>query len=292
MAVGAILFALMNFLARLATASTSWASVACVRAFVGAMVAVGAARVRGSSLAAKDKRTLFYRSVLGTLSMLLTFYSISSRSLSLGNTVTLLNLSPVFLAVLAPVFLGERTTAGVALAITTALTGVVLVVQPTFLFPHHLIDAPLGVGGPGPGATAGFAVAAAVATSFAMLLLRRVGKTESTEAIAFHFSIFAAVVHGIIAAIDFHMPTPTHALFMVLAGCFGGLGQLVMTRAYALEHAARVSGMSYLSVVTSAVLGAVALGERPGPLAIAGMFLVVSGGVLVSLRRSRVTSSA
>lgn len=287
-----MLFALMNFLARLATASTSWASVACVRAFVGAMVALFAARLRGSSLAAKDRKALFWRSILGTLSMLLTFYAISSRSLSLGNTVTLLNLSPVFLAVLAPIFLGEKTTGAVAFAILTALAGVILVVQPSFLFPDHLLDAAPGTGGPGPAATAGIAVGAAVATSFAMLLLRRVGKTESTEAIAFHFSIFAAGVHAIIALVDFHPPTALHALFMVLAGCFGGLGQLVMTRAYALEHAARVSGMSYLSVVTSAILGALALGERPGPLAVAGMALVVTGGVLVSLRRSRVTSAA
>jgi drug/metabolite transporter (DMT)-like permease len=74
---------------------------------------------------------------------------------------------------------------------------------------------------------------------------------------------------------------------MVAAGLCAGFAQLAMTRAYALEHAARVSGMSYLSVVASALFGAVAFGERPGPTAIAGMALVIAGGLLVTFARSQ-----
>jgi drug/metabolite transporter (DMT)-like permease len=65
-----------------------------------------------------------------------------------------------------------------------------------------------------------------------------------------------------------------------------------MTRAYSLENAARVSAMSYLGVVTTALLGAILLGERPGPAAIVGMTLVVCGGVLVSMGRRVVVSKA
>jgi drug/metabolite transporter (DMT)-like permease len=53
-----------------------------------------------------------------------------------------------------------------------------------------------------------------------------------------------------------------------------------------LEHAARVSGVGYLSVVVSAALGTVFLGETPKSGAITGMALVVIGGLLVSLTRS------
>ena len=44
--------------------------------------------------------------------------------------------------------------------------------------------------------------------------------------------------------------------------------------------------MSYLAVVASALLGAALLGERPGALAIAGMILVVAGGLLVTAARA------
>ena len=48
--------------------------------------------------------------------------------------------------------------------------------------------------GPSAATTAAVAVSAAFFASIAMMMLRRVGKTENPEAIAVHFSVFAAVV--------------------------------------------------------------------------------------------------
>jgi drug/metabolite transporter (DMT)-like permease len=289
MALSATLFALMNFFARLATASASWTTVAAVRAIVGALVAFAVARMRGRSLAAKDRRAILWRSLLGTIAMLATFYALSSRTLSLGNTVTLLNLSPVFLAVLAPIFLRERTSAAVAIAIALALAGVTLVVRPTFLFGHDGAASVATSSGPGPSVTMTVLVAvlAALSTSIAMMMLRRVGRTETAEAVAFHFSLFAAATMSALSLFDLRLPGLRDVACMVAAGLCAGFAQLAMTRAYALEHAARVSGMSYFAVVASALLGALALGERPGSTAIAGMALVIAGGLLVTFARSR-----
>jgi drug/metabolite transporter (DMT)-like permease len=90
---------------------------------------------------------------------------------------------------------------------------VLLVVRPTY---------PMATG---PSTTVFTALGAAFATALAMLLLRRVGKTETPEVIAFHFSMFAGIVHAGIAVFDLRVPTPRSALLMVLAGCFGGLGK-------------------------------------------------------------------
>lgn len=288
MAISATLFAFMNFFAKVASSSAGWASVAAFRAAVGGLVAYGIARARGASLAATDKKAILWRSVMGTAAMLTTFYALSSRTLGLGDTVTLLNLMPVFLSVLAPIFLGERTPKAVALGIALALGGVVLVVRPTFLFGesiHHILAPDLP--GPSAGTTAAVAVLAAVFASIAMMLLRRVGQKETAEAISIHFSAFATVVLAIIALFDLHLPTARDLGFMFGAGICGGLGQIAMTRAYAAEQAARVSAMSYLSVVASAVLGAAVLGERPPAIALAGMVLVIGGGVVVTFAKER-----
>lgn len=281
MAVSAVLFALMNLFARIASGSTSWLTVASMRALVGAGVAFAAARARGVSLAVVDRRILFWRSLFGTIAMTSTFYALSSRSLPLGDTVTLFNLAPVFLAILAPIFLHERTSRGVAVGIAIALTGVVLVVRPSFLFPSA--SHPPAGEGPSASVTAAVAVFAALSTSIAMMMLRR-ARGESAEAIAIHFSLFAALVTGVLSLFDLRMPTASGALATLAAGICAGFAQLAMTRAYALERAARVGGMSYLSVVASAVLGAVQLGEVPSLVAILGMALVVAGGIVVSLR--------
>lgn len=280
MATGAVLFALMNFFARLASTSASWMTVGAVRALLGALVAVAVARVRGASLVANDRRAIFWRSVFGTGAMVTTFYALSSRTLSLGDTVTLLNLTPVFLAILAPFFLRERTSAAVAVALMLALGGVVLILHPSFAWTNGGHTA-----GPSTLVTAGVAVLAAFLASIAMMLLRRVGPSETPEAIAVHFSLFAAATLGALALFDLRMPTLRDAGLMVAAGVCAGFAQLAMTRAYALERAARVSAMGYLAVVASALLGAAVLGERPTFAAAGGMVLVVAGGLVVTFTR-------
>jgi drug/metabolite transporter (DMT)-like permease len=279
MALGACLFALMNFFARLASATAPWPMVGGVRALIGAAVAVAVAKARGASLVTHERRAVLLRSLFGTAAMVCTFYALTSPALSLGDTVTLLNLAPVFLALLAPMVLREKTSPASALAIALALAGVVLVVRPAALFGGA------EGGAPGAGTTAAVAVLAAFFTSIAMMLLRRIGPRETPESVAFHFSLFAALVMGAIGASDLRVPEARDAACMVAAGLCAGFAQLAMTRAYALERAARVSAMSYLAVVVSALLGAAVLGESPTATALVGMGLVVVGGVVVTFAR-------
>jgi drug/metabolite transporter (DMT)-like permease len=89
----------------------------------------------------------------------------------------------------------------------------------------------------------------------------------------------------LLSLLDLRMPTLRDAGFIVAAGVCAGFAQLALTRAYTLEHAARVSGMGYLAVVASAVLGAFVLGEVPSLGAVAGMMLVVAGGLVVAFMR-------
>ncbi len=280
MAIGAVLFALMNFFARLASASTSWTTVAAARALVGALVAFGVGRARGVSLAAVDRRAVFWRSVFGTAAMGVTFYALSSRTLPLADTVTLMNLTPLFLVVLAPLVLGERTTPAIGVGLLVSLGGVLAILHPSFAWQEGAATT-----GPSASATAAFAVLSAFLGSIAMMMLRRAGRTESAESIAFHFSLFAAVVMGGLSLFDFRMPTLRDAGFMMAAGVCAGFGQLALTLAYSLERAARVSAMGYLAVVASALLGSAVLGERPTLGALAGMGLVIAGGLVVTFVR-------
>lgn len=280
MAAAAVLFAMMSAFARIGSTSASWMTVGAVRALVGALVALAVARMRGVSLGVSDRRALFWRSSFGTAAMATTFYALSSRTLPLADTVTLLNLTPIFLAVLAPFVLRERTSVAVGFALVVSLGGVVLILHPSFAW--QAADA---TPGPSARATAGFAVLAAFISSIAMMMLRRVGRTENPESIAVHFSLFAAIVLGALSLFDLRVPSAHDALHMVGAGICAGLGQLALTRAYSLERAARVSGMAYLAVVASALLGGALLGERPTPGAIAGMALVVAGGLIVTFMR-------
>jgi drug/metabolite transporter (DMT)-like permease len=287
MSLGAVLFALMNFLARIASAHVSWTLVAGTRALVGAGVAVAIARGRGVPVFPKNTRPMWLRSFFGTIAMVGTFYALGSKALALGDAVTLVNLTPVFLAILAPHVLGERSGRRVLVAVPLAAVGIVLILRPAFLFgnpgPHVDRDAMLF--------PAAIALLASVSAAFAMMMLRRVGRTEPPEAIAAHFSLVAAATCFLlplplslflpIRALE--IPSRVDLLTMLVAGLCAGCAQIAITKAYTMEHAARVSPFGYLAVVVSAGLGAAFLHEWPGPLALTGMALVILAGTVVTV---------
>jgi drug/metabolite transporter (DMT)-like permease len=280
MAASALLFAAMNFFARLASTHVSWTVVGTTRALVGGIVAIAIARIRVAPMRVRDRRGIWGRSLWGTAAMGCTFYALACGDLPLGDAATLLNLTPVFLAVLTPLLLGERSGRRVAVALPLSLGGAVLILHPPFLFG-------------GAAATSGaahvaamVAVLGALSASFAMMMLRRIGPHESPEAIAIHFSLTAAALLGVLALPhlrDLVGASPRELALIVLAGVSAGVAQLCMTRAYSLERAARVSGVGYLAVVASALLGAAALHEWPTPQTTLGMALVITGGLVVTV---------
>src|SRR6185436_10510386 len=83
MALASALFALMNVLVRLASARVPWTEVAAVRTTVGALVAVGFALGRGTSLRIKDHRLTWARSLFGTAAMLCGFYAMGAPAIAL-----------------------------------------------------------------------------------------------------------------------------------------------------------------------------------------------------------------
>jgi drug/metabolite transporter (DMT)-like permease len=277
MALAAALFSIMNFVAH--RVATPWTWVAASRAIVGTVVAVGVARTRGRAPFVRPTRIMWLRSILGTLAMGATFFALGRRELPLGDTTTLLNLTPLILALLAPFVLGERSGRSVWGPLALSASGVVLIVRPSFLFGGHG-SIPLGATVP-----AGVALLASTFSAFAMMSLRWASRSDQStpEAIVVHFSLFGATTLSIAALVlGAPLPRPTELPWLLLAGACGGLAQIAMTTAYARATAARVSGVGYLAVPFSAALGALALGEIPAPFTLAGMVLVVVGGLLLT----------
>ena len=280
MSASACGFALMNFFAHVASREVHWTLVVATRALVGAAVAYGIARVRGATLVVRDRRGLLLRSGFGTVSMCCTFYALGSTALPLGDAVTLLNLTPVFLALLAPLLLRERGGRRVFFALPPSVAGLALIVRPSFLFRGVALS-------PGAFAAATVALLGAFTASIAWAALRRIGPRESAEGITLWFSLFAAAAALILALPHLSAPSPGAVGAMLAAGACGGLAQIAVTRAYALERAARVAGLAYLTVVVDAVLGALALHEWPSWMTLVGMALIVSGGLVVTVASVR-----
>ncbi|CAN5393306.1 hypothetical protein BH09MYX1_BH09MYX1_63290 [soil metagenome] len=280
MTIAAALFSVMNFIAHRSGNTTHWTWIACTRAIVGTVVAISAARLRGLSAFVKPSRIMWVRSIFGTVAMAATFYALARRELPLGDTTTLLNLTPLFLGLLAPIVLGERSGRTVWGPLALSASGVLLIVRPSFLFGGAHVPTTAAV-------PAFVAIGASTFSAFAMMSLRRASRGDSPEAIVVHFSLFGAVTLSTLALV-LGAPRPPLAdvPWLLAAGACGGLAQLAMTRAYSRAAAARVSGMGYLAVPFSAILAAVALAEVPSKWTVLGMALVVSGGIFLARPRA------
>ncbi|WP_272424620.1 DMT family transporter [Polyangium jinanense] len=285
MVVAQVLFTIMGICTRLGAQKLPWSEVAAARAVLGAVVAIAVARMRGAPLVIHDRRTAWARSICGTVAMFCTFYTFGAPAIALGDAVTLGATSPIFIAILAPWLLGERSSRIVWVATTIAFAGVALVAGPSFRLSGSLsLVSLLG----------------AVASALAMIWLRRLGTgrsgtpRESPEAIVAHFSLVAGVSLSLVALPTLRMPDLEGALFLLGTGASGAFAQIAMTRAYALDRAARVGVWSYLGVVLTHFAAIVILGEPEKPVGLAGAALVIAAGVGLTwsgLREARATAA-
>ncbi|HXN33893.1 MAG TPA: EamA family transporter, partial [Polyangiaceae bacterium] len=76
-------------------------------------------------------------------------------------------------------------------------------------------------------------------------------------------------------------PSARDAPALIFMGLSGGLAQIAMTRAYTLDHAARVSIVTFSSVVIMRLLAVPVFGEVPSAMQVAGSLLVIGSGVLL-----------
>jgi drug/metabolite transporter (DMT)-like permease len=146
-----------------------------------------------------------------------------------------------------------------------AFAGVVILARPHFdLSPHLVLVALLG----------------AFSSACAMMFLRTLGPSETPEAVAAHFSLIATLASLAVAIPHLNWPGTTGALLLAGSGITAGLGQLLMTRAYGYDGAARLGALGYTGTALTQILAILFLAETPGPLQILGTTLVIGAGLM------------
>ena len=275
MLVSAVGFAVMNACAKLVSARIPFLEVASLRSLLGLPFIVLYARSRGVSLRVHNRRVALVRTVTGTIAQSFSFYALATAPLS--ESSTLLNLTPVFVALLGAIWLRERVSALVAACLGAGLCGALLVFRP------H--GDQLSTGGLA-------AIASALASAMSMVTLRRLGATESPEAVVLVFQTGSGIVLGLASLSAFVVPTGREALLIAGVALSATIAQIAMTRAYALDIAARVGGMNYLNIVVSLAIAAAVFGERPPPVALAGIGLIIASGVVLVLSGRRAAQRA
>src|SRR4051812_38384744 len=262
MTLAALLLSAMALLVKAAAVRLPGPEVAFVRFGFGlTAVAVAAMRFR---LRAHNWRGLFWRGAFGGAAVLCYFLAI--QHLTVGMATLLNYTAPVFTALWAWLFLGERAAATTVLALATTTAGVALVMAG---------NAPPGAIAFGTWQLVG--VLSSVLSGAAVATIREVRKTDGSWEIFAAFCVAGALFTGVPAARHWTTPTTIEWVMMLGVGATSVAAQLMMTHALRDLPAAAAGVLFQLTPVSTIVLGRLLYDEHPVPLAIAGSAVTLVG---------------
>ncbi|MDO8973805.1 DMT family transporter [Reyranella sp.] len=172
---------------------------------------------------------------------------------------------PIWTAILAVAFLGERMGLWKNLAVALGVIGVVIIVRPgtNEIVPGQII-----------------ALAAAVGFAVSVTMVKSLTRADSVVTILFWMLLIQSII-GLVPALDvWRWPSAyAWAWIIVIAFC-GTFSHYCLTRAMLHADATVVVPMDFLHVPLAALAGWLLYGERLDTLTILGAALILSGNLL------------
>lgn len=202
------------------------------------------------------------------------FNFLALEYLRLDQTITIVFLAPLVVALLAGPLLGEWVGWRRMVAIAVGFAGILIAVRP-------------GLGAVHPAVLYSFA--AMVAYAFFMLLTRHMASLDPPMVTLF-YSMFVGTFLGAPLAL-LHWQTPPDALAWVLLaslGVLGGLGHWLFLHAYRLAPASAIAPFLYFQLLSMIGFGYLVFGDLPDAWTLAGAAIVVASGIYL-VHRERVT---
>jgi drug/metabolite transporter (DMT)-like permease len=272
MLLSSLAFASMGAFSHMAGERCDWQLVAVARSSLAFLFTLALALASGTRLVLFRPALLWVRSVSGSVGVLFAFYALTH--LPVSTALTLSNTVPVWVTLLAWPVLGDRPRAGQWGAVAFGVAGIVLIQRPE---------------AGGDRLAAALALGNALSTSVSMIGLNRLAGVDA-RAVVTHFSGVAtaftvAFLLGSGGGVDYAPLRDARTLALLLGvGLAATVGQLAMTRAFALGNASRVSVVALMQVVFALAFDLLFWRRAFGPLVVLGIALVVAPSAWLMLR--------
>jgi drug/metabolite transporter (DMT)-like permease len=236
-----------------------------LRSILGLVMLYPLIRLSGGFAVVKTARVHVHiaRNLLHYASQLGWFFALTL--IPIGQVVAIEFTMPIWTAILAASFLGERMTGWKIAAIALGLVGVVVIVRPATgeINPGQLI-----------------ALAAAVGFGISIAVVKSLTRTEQTLAIIF-WMLAVQTVAGFLPALYVWTWPPAYiwGWVVVIAFC-GTFSHYCMARAMLHADATVVIPMDFLRVPLTATMGWLIYSERLDLFTVLGAALILTGNLL------------
>jgi drug/metabolite transporter (DMT)-like permease len=183
----------------------------------------------------------------------------------IGQVVAIEFTMPIWTALLAAGFLGERITPWKAAAIMLGIVGVIVIVRPATgeVNPGQLI-----------------ALAAAVGFGISMALVKSLTRTESPLTIIFWMIVVQAIAGFLPAVYVWVWPSAYAWFWVVVIGICGTFSHYCLANAMRYADATIVVPMDFLRVPLTATVGWLVYSERLDFFTVLGALLILTGNLL------------
>jgi drug/metabolite transporter (DMT)-like permease len=233
------------------------------------LVVVAAAR-RTKDLKPGGQSVMLIASGLVTAAFAICVYK-AYNLVSVGTATFLLYLSPVLVAVMAPLILKEKLERSTLLCLGIALAGTGLLSWGQSVNSGRL--SAMGIV---------YALGSAIAWAVLMIIWKKLRETTSPITIGIWTNAVCAAAAAAFAIPSTHLVTPKAWVALVVFGTVS-FGAASLTYFYALKRVKVQDAaiLSYIEPVSAMVLGFALLGEAPRPLDYLGAALIVAAGLLL-----------
>jgi len=220
-------------------------------------------RIGAKGLRTKTFSLHLLRGLAGLSAMYCFFFAISR--LHLADAVVLNYTIPLFIPVIAWLWIKEPIPRHLWICLLVGFVGVIFVAKP-------------GLGVFDPAAFA--ALGAGILAGWAQVAVRRLTRTEPTVRIVFYFALIGTAVSFVPALWVWKNPTPGLWGLLIMIGVLATVAQLFLTKAFSYAPAGQIGPFIYASVVFAGVLDWGLWGKLPDKFSIFGALLVCLAGVL------------
>ena len=263
------MFAIMGALVRLASDTLPNEMVVFMRNLFSLIFVVPIFMMRSGIPGIRTKKPLLHgmRCAAGLTSMYCYFYALAH--MKLAEAVLLSYTSPLFIPIIAMLWLREPVSRKIRAAVFIGFIGVVFILKPGFS-----IFQPVSL----------LALLAGVAASVAMVTIRRMSDSEPPGRIVFYYTLLCTVISAVPLFWAWEMPQDSTLIILLFLGLVAMTGQFLVTRGYSSAPAAQVGPFTYGTVVFAVVFGWFFWDESLDLFTWAGAALVCIAGIIATRR--------
>lgn len=225
-------------------------------------------RVGWPSIISNKHKLHILRSGLGIFAMGLNFWAMTL--LPLADATTISFTVPIFATLFAALFLREKVGIRRWSAILIGFVGVLIVVQPG----GSLI----------PAFGAAVALGGALVTAAVTMVIRMLGRTETSVVTIFWFSVYTLPALAICAFIYGGGHDAKTWAYLLGIGISGALGQLGVTQSLRYAPVSTIVPMDYSALIWASFFGIVIFDQYPGLSILIGAPVIIGSGLFIAWR--------